>query len=438
MKYNYISSLIVYVMLSCVTFNLNAQFQPQRHPYVEYLITLDRHDRTYKVGEKPQIKIEAYQAGIPLDGVTVKYCTGKEMLLPAMSDSTLFVNGVATIDMGTMTEPGFRECNLSFSVAGQKFDDVVKAAFEPERIKSFTKMPKDFKKFWDNEIEAARKVDLDPRLTYIKKHSTDEVSVYLIRLTVGEGGRYFYGYLSMPNDGKKHPAMFCPPGAGPYKRWPQPDFAQKGVIVLNVDIHGLSPESSQDLIDSASPQIWGYWERGLTSRDSCYFRQVYAGCVRCVDYLASLPEWDGETIVTMDGSQGGALSIITAALHDKVKYVSADYPALCDLTGFANGRAGGWPKYFMDSKFAESDVPSVLSTLPYYDVVNFARIINVPLYCDYGYNDDTCSPTSINSLPNEVKSPKTVLVTYTNAHFNYPENNRKASQWVLEQLFGPQ
>lgn len=48
MKYNYISSLIVYVMLSCVTFNLNAQFQPQRHPYVEYLITLDRHDRTYK------------------------------------------------------------------------------------------------------------------------------------------------------------------------------------------------------------------------------------------------------------------------------------------------------------------------------------------------------------------------------------------------------
>ena len=228
------------------------------------------------------------------------------------------------------------------------------------------------------------------------------------------------------------------PGAGPYKRWPQPDFAKKGVIVLNVDIHGLSPESSQDLIDSASPQIWGYWERGLTSRDSCYFRQVYAGCVRCVDYLASLPEWDGETIVTMDGSQGGALSIITAALHDKVKYVSADYPALCDLTGFANGRAGGWPKYFMDSKFAESDVPSVLSTLPYYDVVNFARILNVPLYCDYGYNDDTCSPTSINSMLNEVKSPKTVSVTYTNAYFNYPENNRKASQWVLEQLFGPQ
>ncbi len=436
MKRDFILLLILMVLVMGMSQKLDAQFRPQQHPYLEYLVKLDRTDRTYKIGDSPVVRIEAYRGGIPLDGVVVKYCIGSEMLLPAMTDSTTFVNGVATIDMGTSKTPGFRECNFSFSIFGQKIDDAVKVAFAPDKIKSFTKMPKDFKEFWDKQIAAVRKLDLEPRLTYIKRHSSEDVSVYLIRLTVGENGRYFYGYLSMPNDGKKHPAMFCPPGAGPYKRQPQTDFARKGFIVLNVDIHGLSPESSQDLIESASPQIWGYWNRGLTSRDSCYFRQVYAGCVRCVDYLATLTEWDGNTIVTMDGSQGGALSIITAALNDKVKYVSADYPALCDLSGFAQGRAGGWPKYFMDNKFSDEDTPLVLATLPYYDVVNFARILKVPLYCDYGYNDDTCSPTSINSMLNEVKSPKTVSVTYTNAHFNFPENNYNAAQWVMEQVFG--
>ena len=72
----------------------------------------------------------------------------------------------------------------------------------------------------------------------------------------------------------------------------------------------------------------------------------YTGCVRCVDYLCSLPEWDGKNVVCKDSSQGGALSIVTAALHEKVSLVCAAYPALCDLTGFAHGRAGGWPKYF--------------------------------------------------------------------------------------------
>ena len=55
------------------------------------------------------------------------------------------------------------------------------------------------------ELEKAREIDLDPRLTHLKKYSNDQVDVYLIRLTVGEGGRYFFGYLSKPKDGRKHP-----------------------------------------------------------------------------------------------------------------------------------------------------------------------------------------------------------------------------------------
>lgn len=410
-----------------------AQYAGDPHEYVEYIVKANRADRTYQTGEKAVVTVEAYKGGIPLDGVKLYYSTGDEMILPAPNDSTTFREGKATIDMGTSRTPGFKECDLRFQVYDKTYKDVIKLAFSPEEIKPYTTMPKDFRDFWNGELKKARKVELDPKLLHLKKYSNDQVDVYLIRLTVGENGRYFFGYLSKPKDGRKHPVMFKPPGAGPYKRWPDTYFATKGFIVLNVDIHGLNPELSQELFDDVSPDIMGYWNRGIEHRDSCYFKEVYAGCVRCVDYLCSLPEWDGEHAVCHDGSQGGALSIITAALHDKVNYVCAYYPALCDLTGFAHQRAGGWPKYFKDDGRTIADT-QVIETLQYYDVVNFARILQAPGYYAFGYNDDMCSPTSIYGMLNEIKAPKTIYRTYTNAHFNFSETEALASEWILEQV----
>lgn len=423
------------VLVAIVPDDVFCQFSPVRHEYVEYIVTLDHSDRTYKVGESPEIKIQAAKGGIPLDGVAVAYSCGDEMFVPALADSVIFKDGTALIKMGKCTVPGFRECNFSFTVNDRKYDDVVKVGFSPEQITPYTVMPSDFKEFWDGELLKVGKVDFDPRLTLMKKYSDEQVNVYLVRLTVGEGGRYFYGYLSKPNDNLPHPVMFSPPGAGPYKRWPQTEFARKGFIVLNVDIHGLSPESSDVLIEERSPDIYGYWGRGITSRDSCYFREVYAGCSRCIDYLCSLPGWNGNDVVVMDGSQGGALSIVTAALNKKVTLACVFYPALCDLKGFANGRAGGWPKYFRDVPVDDDSKEKVSNSLDYYDVVNFARILDVPLYCSFGYNDDVCSPTSIFGMLNSVKSPKTIHCTYTNSHFNFGESNKLATDWVVEQVY---
>lgn len=105
----------------------------------------------------------------------------------------------------------------------------------------------------------------------------------------------------------------------------------------------------------------------------------------------------------------------------------------CDLTGFAHQRAGGWPKYFKEDGRTMADT-QVIETLQYYDVVNFARILQVPGYYAFGFNDDTCSPTSIYSMLNEIKAPKTVHHTYTNAHFNFSETEALASEWILREV----
>ena len=89
-----------------------------------------------------------------------------------------------------------------------------------------------------------------------------------------------------------------------------------------------------------------YWTINLDDKDNYYYKRVYLGCVRAVDFIESLDYFNGDNIGVTGGSQGGALSIVTAGLDDRIDYLAAFYPALSDLTGFLHGRAGGWPHIF--------------------------------------------------------------------------------------------
>ena len=137
-----------------------------------------------------------------------------------------------------------------------------------------------------------------------------------------------------------------------------------------------------------------------------------------------------KNVFVTGGSQGGALSIITAALNEKVKALVAFYPALCDLSGYAKGRAGGWPHMFKDK---ESLTNERLKTTAYYDVVNFARLLKVPGFYSWGYNDRTCSPTSVYSAYNIISAPKEKHITPISGHWRFEETNEKSLDFLKSQ-----
>ena len=86
-------------------------------------------------------------------------------------------------------------------------------------------------------------------------------------------------------------------------------------------------------------------------------------------------------------------------------------------------------KYFQKGKEADG----AEKTLQYYDVVNFARKLKCPFFFSFGYNDDTCSPTSTYSTFNEIKAPKKLAVTPTSGHWRFPETNDEAMEWMGQQ-----
>ena len=122
-------------------------------------------------------------------------------------------------------------------------------------------------------------------------------------------------------------------------------LAEKGIITFEIGIHGIPVTMPTTVYyNLAFGALNEYYFNNLEDRDRYYYKRVYVGCVRAVDFLLTLPQADTSRLAVYGGSQGGALSIVTAALHDKIRYLVALYPALSDLTGYFHHRAGGWAR----------------------------------------------------------------------------------------------
>jgi cephalosporin-C deacetylase-like acetyl esterase len=201
-----------------------------------------------------------------------------------------------------------------------------------------------------------------------------------------------------------------------------------------MEIHGLNPEMTDEAfkeIAAAFSAENGYVENGLDNRDNYYMKHVYTGCVRAIDYLTTLPQWDGKNVFVQGGSQGGALSIVTAALDKRVTACVANHPALSDMAGYLDHRAGGWPHLNRENQML---TPEKVATLQYYDVVNFARRVACPVYLTWGYNDNVCPPTTSYIVWNLIKAPKTSLITPINEHWTTYDTNYGQMVWLQQQM----
>lgn len=404
-------------------------------------VTVPNHaDWIYKTGEKATVEVQFYKYGIPQDGVTVAYEIGGDMMPAETKGSVTLKQGKAVISIGTMKEPGFRDCRMTATVDGKSYKHHVKVGFSPEKIQPYTQMPKDFNEFWNNNKAEAARYPLTYTKELAKEYCTDKVDCYLIKLMLNNRGQSIYGYLFYPKHADKGscPVVLCPPGAG-IKTIKEPlrhkYYAEEGCIRFEIEIHGLNPtmtaEEFKEISNAFNGRENGYLNNGLENRNNYYMKRVYLGCVRSIDLLTSLPEWDGKNVIVQGGSQGGALALITTGLDNRVTACVANHPALSDMAGYKAGRAGGYPHFFRTEGMDTSDK---LETMAYYDVVNFARLIKVPTYITWGYNDDVCPPTTSYAVYNTLDCPKEALITPINEHWTSNDTEYGQLKWILEHL----
>ena len=424
---------LLLLFFGCSFFLSQAQ-RTDKKDYVTILLQPDHDDWTYALGENVKLSVSVVKHSCLMEDVEVVCEWGPELRSSEWKKTFQSKKKNVSVLLPGAKEPGFYTFTAHVKVDGRNYKNYINIAFDPDKIKPTTQMPADFNEFWKQEINTVRSLPLEPLLVLQPELCTPFADVYHVRFQNTRQGQYIYGMLAVPKGEGPFPAVLKVPGAGvrPYTGETN-FFPQEGIVTLEIGIHGIPVNLSQPLYDNLrNNALVEYATSHNDHRDRYYYKRVYLGCVRAVDFLCSLAQVDSSRIAVYGGSQGGALAIVTAALHEKVMCLSANYPALCEIAGFYHGRVGGWPKIFKDKK--EPALTEKVSVSEYYDVVNFARSLQVPGFYLWGYNDQVCCPTSVYAAYNVISAPKESYLFLDGAHWMHPQHREMQALWIIDFL----
>ncbi len=419
-------------LLSALLFTFCLTAQPSKQ-LVEVIVSPNHTDWTYDVGERAEFSINVLRNNLPIEGVKIDYKIETDpgyREVKIWDEGTISLNSKTKVKAAKFKEAGFLRCTATVTVDGKEYSSYATAGFAPYKIKPTTTLPSDFEAFWEKGKEELAEVPMNPVLTLLPERSTDKVDVYHVQLDNVQGK--IYGILCTPKKAGKYPAILHVPGAGIRPYYGEVDEAAEGFVTFTIGIHGIPVTLDQGVYDDLrAGALNNYQVFNLDDKDNMYYRRVYLGCVRAVDFLDSLDSFNGEDMAVTGGSQGGALSIVTASLDDRIDYLAAFYPALSDMTGFLHGRAGGWPQIFVDEF---TNKPEKIEVSKYYDVVNFARSVKAEGWYSWGYNDNVCPPASTFAAYNVINAGKELHLFHETQHWTFPEQRELRNDWLFRKL----
>lgn len=421
-------TIFLQLLLLLVSLPLSAQIKMKD---IRVEVSPNQPSWQYKLGEQATFTVRVLRANHPIPNVTIDYELGPEMYPEVKKQNVVLKDGTMTLK-GSMKTPGFLRCKVWAKVDGHTYTGLSTVGYAPEALKPISPKPADFEAFWKESLEEVAHVPLNSRSRLLPERGNDEVDVYEISFQNDLYGSRIYGILSLPKKEGRYPALLRVPGAGVRPYTGDTYLASKGCITLEIGIHGIPVTMEQGVYDDlANGALFCYWNSNIQNRYTSYYRRVYRGVVRAIDYLYQLPQFNGKTIGVTGASQGGALSIVAAALDPRVSFYAAIHPALCDLSGTTANRADGWPHYLY---YNVQPSEPLMENMLYYDMANFAPLIQAPGWFSFGYNDEVCPPTTIYAVYNSIQAPKEIDLRLETGHFWSQEQYDTWTEWLMSQL----
>ena len=195
-----------------------------------------------------------------------------------------------------------------------------------EDFQSSVARPRDFDAFWTATLEETERIPLDTVLEPAPLRSTDDVEVFEATYA-SYGGLRIAGWYCRPRHALRPlPGLLIVPGYAGEPPLPTA-FAKLGYAVFSAAPRGKL-RSNADF----NPGYPGLLTHNADDRDGYGYRGFYMDAIRAFDLLAGLPEVDAERLGVRGSSQGGALTLLVAALRsERVKAASAGAPYLCSM-----------------------------------------------------------------------------------------------------------
>lgn len=301
-------------------------------------------------------------------------------------------------------------------------------------LRAAAQRPADFDEYWARQRARLDAVPLNPELElYCGRFFPDGVEipaglkVYKVKVACA-GPNPVTGFLSMPKEKGRYPARVVFDG---YSK--DPKFSHRlmtpGMITLHVNAHGYElfrgPEYYEAFFKpfERNDTVYAFSTEENANPDTAYFNGMALRVMRSLDFVKTLPEWNGRDLFAQGGSQGGLQAIWAASLEPKLTRCDCSINWCSNIAGVKlDSRMRGWhPEY----------VPG----LDYYDTVFHASHIPETCFVDVlriGLGDYTCPPSGITAMYNAIKAPKRVAYYQNSTHMFVPFEptiSRLSSLW---------
>lgn len=273
-----------------------------------------------------------------------------------------------------------------------------------------TRRPDDFDAFWENILAQAAAIPLNPTIEPVPLRSTDDVEVFEVAYDSLDHVRIACWYCRPRERRERLPAIIHVPGYVSEPLLPKATAA-KGYAALSVAPRGKLRSNAQ-----FNPGYPGLLTHNLTDRNTYSYRGFYVDALRAVDFLLGRSdEVDPERIGVTGSSQGGALTLVTAALRPEIACAAAGAPYLCGFMDAAR-LTHSYPYEEINEylRLHPEREEQVRQTLEYFDGINFAPRITCPIIVNIGLQDDVCPPETGFAVFRAIGSPNKRLYPYAN------------------------
>jgi cephalosporin-C deacetylase len=242
-------------------------------------------------------------------------------------------------------------------------------------------------------------------------------------------GVRFRAFMSLPVQGeapaKPWPVIITTCGYGGRQQGVMLSECQRGYAIIQVFPRG----------QGESAELWKLDGDKLTSHldspEKNYYCGALAELMRAIDFAESRNDLDKNRIALVATSQGGGMSLAVGALDSRVKAVVAHLPFLCNfpLASCTNSLV----KRLL-GKSGHND-EAALRVLGYFDPLQLAPRLHVPVLMSAGGKDETCPSPTIESVFQRLPGTQKTLKVYPNlAHTSCVDFYNLSWTW-LEQNF---
>jgi len=319
---------------------------------------------------------------------------------------------------------GFYRIEAKISGENVSKELVTNVVMNPEDIKSPLRKPEDFVSFWKQNLEEVSKLDMAAEIRQLEAKPGAKTDLFEVSLKSLDG-LTIKGWLEVPKKKGVYPTLFRVPG---YTENLEALHMFDDMIVfsLNVRDHGNS--------DNSGVREYEMWVRGLESQHDFFYKNIYLDCFAGLNYLVSREDVDQDRIAIWGGSQGGGLSLVTAAFDQRISLCIADIPFLTD-----------WERYFEISHWYELDEwmarhpdnswDEILDVFSYFDTKNMAHMISCPVWMGIGLQDDVCPPATSFATYNLIQAPKRYNI-YPKQYHSQPQRHYDNRYKEMRDFFG--